>query len=132
MYIEQDKDACKGCAACVAFCKRHHNGVAMSTFEKGVNEFINCSSCKDLSCIRVCPTGAMHLHFTGVPVVDEDTCVGCGYCVDACRNHIPQLIDGKAAKCDLCVDRQLRGELPWCIKACRRGRLKLVDGIVNG
>ena len=131
MYIEQDKDACRGCAACVAVCRKKHNGVAMSTFRKGMKEFINCTACRDLSCIRVCPTGAMQMHFLGVPVVDTEECVGCGKCVDACRNHVPQLIEGKAVKCDMCVDRQLQGQLPWCVKACRRGRLKIIDGVIS-
>jgi Fe-S-cluster-containing dehydrogenase component len=96
-----------------------------------MNEFINCTACRDLSCIRVCPTGAMQMHFLGVPVVDTEECVGCGKCVDACRNHVPKLIEGKAVKCDMCVDRQLQGQLPWCVKACRRGRLKIVDGVIS-
>ncbi len=129
MHIEQDRDACRGCAVCVAACRKQHNGVAMSTFHKSINEFINCTACRDLACIRVCPTGAMHMHFLGVPVVNPEECLGCGYCVDACRNHVPQLIDGKAVKCDMCVDRQLQGKAPYCVKACRRGRLKLVDGV---
>ena len=131
MYIEQDKEACRGCAACVAVCRKKHNGVAMSTFRRGMNEFINCTACRDLSCIRVCPTGAMHMHFLGVPVVDAEECVGCGKCVDACRNHVPKLIEGKAVKCDMCVDRQLQGKLPWCVHACKRGRLKIIDGVIS-
>jgi len=130
MFIEQNKEACRGCAACVAVCKKKHGGVAMSTFQKGMNEFINCTACKDLSCIRVCPTGAMQMHFLGVPVVDVEECIGCGKCVDACRNHVPQLIDGIAVKCDMCVDLQLQGKAPYCVSACRRGRLKVIDGVM--
>ena len=36
---------------------------------------------KDCSCIYICPTGAAD---TEDGKIDEDKCIGCGRCVDAC------------------------------------------------
>ncbi len=43
-----------------------------------------CNHCENPPCHSVCPTGATYLHETGLVGIDENRCMGCGYCVVAC------------------------------------------------
>lgn len=62
---------------------------------------------------------------TGVPAADivaaaRMVCIGCGACAVACPYEAPKLDRkaGKMRKCDMCVDRLARKELPVCVAAC--------------
>lgn len=56
-------------------------------------------------------------------MVDEEKCVGCGFCVIACPWGLVVLdpMKRKAIKCDLC------GGDPVCVKECPEKALLLVD-----
>ncbi|MBN1454914.1 MAG: 4Fe-4S binding protein [Methanomicrobia archaeon] len=43
-----------------------------------------CRACKNPPCAKVCPTGALREREGGGIKLDEDKCIGCGNCVDAC------------------------------------------------
>jgi anaerobic dimethyl sulfoxide reductase subunit B (iron-sulfur subunit) len=59
-------------------------------------------------------------------MVDEERCDGCGSCVARCPyGAISLLQNGKAGKCDLCVDLLAAGEMPACAGACVTRALKL-------
>lgn len=47
------------------------------------------------SCVKACAFDAMHV-IDGVAVVDKEKCVACGKCVDACPNHLVELVPYKA------------------------------------
>ena len=41
-------------------------------------------ACDDPPCARVCPVEALSLRDAGGVLLDEDRCIGCGHCREAC------------------------------------------------
>lgn len=77
---------------------------------------LQCRHCEDAPCISACITGAMHRDERGAVIVDLDRCVGCWTCVMVCEFGAVKrdLVNKRAAKCDLCPDR----EIPACVDIC--------------
>jgi Fe-S-cluster-containing dehydrogenase component len=79
-----------------------------------------CNHCINTPCIQVCPVGASYMTKEGVVLVDEKTCVGCGYCVQACpfgsRYLNPDT--NTADKCTWCYHRITKGLKPACVVSC--------------
>ena len=90
-----------------------------------------------------CPTGAISRRVeSGVVVINDATCIGCGLCANNCPYNAIRMVeirsaDGsfirdpktqapipKATKCDLCTD-QLGG--PACQRACPHDALVRID-----
>ena len=83
---------------------------------------VSCNHCDDPACVKVCPTKAHAKHDDkgGLVLIDPAKCIGCGMCAKACPYGAP-VLDEKAhkmTKCDACVDRVVKGELPVCVAAC--------------
>lgn len=79
-----------------------------------------CKQCKDPACGNACPAKAIYADpETGVRRVDEEKCVGCGACTQACPWHLPTVNPAtrKSTKCIAC------GE---CAKGCIAGALQIV------
>jgi formate dehydrogenase iron-sulfur subunit len=79
-----------------------------------------CMHCGDPACLNGCPEEAIEKMPSGAVVIDEDKCVGCGYCTTNCPFGIPK-VDAernKSTKCDLCFDRIEQGMQPSCAKTC--------------
>lgn len=79
-----------------------------------------CMHCGDPACLNGCPEEAIEKRPSGAVVIDEDKCVGCGYCTTNCPFGIPK-VDAernKSTKCDLCFDRIEQGMQPSCAKTC--------------
>lgn len=88
-----------------------------------------CNHCAATPCVQLCPVGASYRTADGVVLVDEQRCIGCGYCVQACpygsrflhpETHV-------ASKCTLCYHRITKGLLPACVQACPTGARKFGD-----
>ncbi|ACV21743.1 DMSO reductase iron-sulfur subunit [Slackia heliotrinireducens] len=79
-----------------------------------------CNHCANPECVHVCPTGAMHKNDLGLVVVNNERCVGCGYCTIACPYHAPSIdpILRQSSKCHGCSDRVAAGKRPICVEAC--------------
>jgi Fe-S-cluster-containing dehydrogenase component len=76
--------------------------------------------------VVVCPSGALGRAGPREPVVlAQEKCVGCQDCTLACPYGVPRMTADRAAviKCDLCVERLGRGEVPACVEACPTGTL---------
>jgi len=142
-----DTDRCVSCDDCVAACATTHgNNPRFTRTGPTHNNLLfahACMHCVDPVCLVGCPTGAIYRSQGDVHVlIDEDTCIGCGTCADACPYDNIILVETrdskgrllldeesgrsliKATKCDLCVD-QYGG--PACQRACPYDALRRVD-----
>jgi Fe-S-cluster-containing dehydrogenase component/CRP-like cAMP-binding protein len=140
-------ERCVGCDDCVRACAEAHDNnprFIRHGPEHGKLMVANaCMHCRDPVCLIGCPTGAIHrMSDDGRVVIDDDTCIGCGTCVNSCPYNNIRLVeirdrDGafvcepttgaaivKATKCDLCLD-QLGG--PACQRACPHDALVRID-----
>lgn len=88
--------------------------LTMATFaDYSANEF--CRQCDSPECLDACPENAISVDSkTGARVVNEEKCVGCGECVEACQFdmiHVNPETE-TAFKCDFC------GGDPQCVAWC--------------
>lgn len=129
-----DSSICRGCATCVAACSLFHGGVSGRNLSRVdisrdflAGQFVQnvCRQCEGPECMLACPVeGAMYVDTTtGARMIDEDKCIGCGRCVDACQFHAVKLDVQRevALKCDLC------GGDPQCVAVCPTGALSYQD-----
>ena len=91
-----DLDCCIGCKACILACSqancvpegmwRKFSEVAQGPppERKRLLATRSCMHCEDPPCKAVCPTGATYQRDDGIVGIDEEKCVGCGYCILAC------------------------------------------------
>ena len=105
----------------VTFKEVTENGKVRWLFRKH-----QCMHCTEASCVSVCPTGAAKRYADGYVVIDQNWCIGCGYCVTACPFGVPHLGEpkGAARKCRFCIDRVTDGLTPACAKACPTGAIQ--------
>lgn len=60
-----------------------------SITKKRKKAFVNTSDCVACGCcVKVCPIGAISIHFGISAKVDQQRCVGCGRCVKECPASI--------------------------------------------
>ena len=74
-----------------------------------------CRQCVDPACVKVCPTGALaaNADYGNVRMVDQEKCIGCGLCHEACPYTPSRAFlapdkayddEAKSRKCDLCAN----------------------------
>jgi Fe-S-cluster-containing dehydrogenase component len=131
MYIDVSK--CYGCYACVTACAAENNvpiGVFRTWVERhvigeGTTVFVpkQCNHCENSPCVAPCPTGATYRTKDGLVLVNDELCIGCGACIQACpygaRFFNP--VKGVVDKCTFCNHRIYNGKLPACVEACPTG-----------
>jgi len=81
----------------------------------------NCMHCDNPPCTEVCVSGATYKdQQTGLVLVDQDACIGCGFCVDACPYDVRYLDKerGVVDKCNACLQRIEQGLQPACVATC--------------
>lgn len=79
-----------------------------------------CKQCADPACVNVCPMKAISADpVTGARVIDEDKCVGCGACVNACPWHMPR-VDAEKHKSTKCIS------CGACVAGCPTSALRMI------
>ena len=79
-----------------------------------------CNQCENPPCVQVCPVGATYQTEDGVVLVDDDYCIGCRYCIQACPYGARFLhpVKHTAEKCTFCYHRLVKGLVPACVEIC--------------
>ncbi len=90
-----------------------------------------CMQCENPPCVNVCPVSATYRNVDGVTLVDEQRCIGCGYCMVACPygaryivpngGPAPKGVAGVVDKCTFCYHRITKGLQPACVEVCPVG-----------
>ncbi len=128
-----DQNRCIGCHACTVACKEEHQ-VPLGVFrtwvkyiEKG--EFphtsrhfgvLRCNHCDSAPCVTICPTHALYRRSDGIVDFDNQSCIGCKSCMQACP-YDALYIDpnsNTAAKCNFCAHRVEANLEPACVIVC--------------
>jgi len=128
-----DNRTCIGCHACTVACKSEHdvpigvNRTHVKYIEKGTypdstREFSvhRCNHCEDAPCTTICPTTALFTRTDGIVDFDDERCIGCKSCMQACP-YDALYIDpnkGTAAKCNYCAHRVENSYEPACVIVC--------------
>jgi Fe-S-cluster-containing dehydrogenase component len=88
-----------------------------------------CNQCTKPPCVQVCPVVATFKTPDGVILVDEERCIGCRYCIQACPYGARYLhpVRGTADKCTFCYHRITRDLLPACVEVCPTQARKFGD-----
>ncbi len=142
-----DLDRCTRCDDCVRACAAtHDNNPRFIRHGPKHGRFMlanACMHCVDPVCMIGCPTGAIARdEQTGVVSINDQTCIGCTTCANACPYHNIRMVELRderglllldrqtelpvmqATKCDLCTDN-LGG--PACQRACPHDALIRID-----
>ncbi len=124
-------EKCSGCKTCEMVCAIKHFGVTnpkksavrvLITYPHPVVRMpIVCSQCKKAPCEDACPVGALSRN-DGVVHLDEDVCISCYRCIEACPFGAVYAHDDCAfpIKCDMCDGS------PECVKHCPKSALLLL------
>ena len=147
MAMAINTDRCVNCDDCLKACAATHNNLPRFNKHEGYTvknlKIANaCMHCVDPVCLVDCPTNAIHRDkSTGNVIINEETCIGCTSCANACpynnitmetlRDHKGAFVTDnqgiplvKAIKCDLCIG-QAGG--PACQEACSHDALVRID-----
>lgn len=138
-----DLTLCIGCNACQDACKAENglpegeekklSSTAYTALEEHEGTYVRrmCQHCVDPTCASVCPVGAFTKTAEGPVLYDEDKCIGCRYCIQACPFQVPRYEWSsnypKVQKCKFCADRQRKGLQTACAEACPTGATKYGD-----
>ncbi|MDC9722318.1 MAG: polysulfide reductase NrfD [Urechidicola sp.] len=128
-----DNRKCIGCHACTTACKSEHdvpvgvNRTYVKQVEKGVFpdtrrifSVMRCNHCTDAPCVTICPVEALYTREDGIVDFDNNRCIGCKSCMQACP-YDALYIDPDtqtAAKCNYCAHRVDVGREPACVSVC--------------
>jgi formate dehydrogenase iron-sulfur subunit len=94
--------------------------IGMYPNARQVTAFHHCNHCENSPCQHICPTGAITTRAGGEVVINQDICIGCQSCGDACPFDVPKYSadNGKAYKCSGCYDRVENDLKQSCVEAC--------------
>lgn len=122
-----------------------------------------CQHCDQPPCVKVCPVDATFKRKDGIVLIDNERCIGCRFCMAACpysvrifnweepkqyeltmeeeEPYTPDYcgkpsVKGTVDKCDFCPHEIVKGELPFCVKACPNNVFSFgdmyEDAVTNG
>jgi Fe-S-cluster-containing dehydrogenase component len=121
-YLLAFPELCTGCNRCAYACSAEKTGMFMPSRSRiHINNFplegfsapSICFQCANPDCIKACPEEAIYRNTSDVVIIDQEKCVGCGDCVEACPYGMIGLDEKNSAyKCDYC------GGDPACVEEC--------------
>ena len=131
-FITADPEKCVGCGVCEYICAFEKekafnplkSRIRVVRLDSVINLAVACRLCEDAPCVAACPRDALtQSEETGIILVDEDKCNGCGWCIEACDyGAITLHPDSKTViVCDLC------GGEPKCVEWCPEEALDFVS-----
>lgn len=91
---------------------------------------LQCRHCEDAPCVKICPTKALAKSEPGAPVLlNKEYCIGCRFCIQVCPFGVIRMDRNGTAiiKCDLCIERLTRNELPACVSGCPTRAIKFLS-----
>jgi carbon-monoxide dehydrogenase iron sulfur subunit len=135
--VHVDVERCVTCKRCVLACAVEHSEskelfsamtevpaprsrVKLTKLADDVSVPTECRHCDAAACVAACPTGALFKSgFDGPVVLAMDRCVGCASCMVSCPYGVVRHDGDKLIyKCDLCVERLAKEDIPACVEAC--------------
>ncbi len=137
-----DSDSCIGCHACTVACKSEHDVplgvnrtwvkyIETGTFPDVARKFnvMRCNQCDDAPCMTICPTSALFRADNGVVDFQDDNCIGCKSCMNACPYDALYINPetNTAHKCNMCNHRLEVGLEPSCQIVCPTEAIKIGD-----
>lgn len=127
---------CINCGHCVEACRLWNRTPEEEQARRRISTYqvrdggqvhlsTSCMHCERPSCMDVCPAGAITKGYGGIVHVDEDRCIGCKYCYQACPYGVPHYNSRGMDKCDFCSEAGVAlGDRPHCVRACKTGALR--------
>ena len=137
-----DSDNCIGCHACTIACKSEHDVplgvnrtwvkyIETGTFPNVARKFnvMRCNQCDDAPCMSICPTSALFRADNGVVDFQDNDCIGCKSCMNACPYDALYINPetNTAHKCNMCNHRLEVGLEPSCQIVCPTEAIKIGD-----
>ena len=137
-----DSDNCIGCHACTVACKSEHDVplgvnrtwvkyIETGSFPDVSRKFtvMRCNQCDDAPCMAICPTNALFRADNGVVDFQDDNCIGCKSCMNACPYDALYINPetNTAHKCNMCNHRIEVGLEPSCQIVCPTEAIKIGD-----
>jgi len=132
-----DVTKCVGCGECARACAVANNLPNEESLELSATHYTVikpikdvyvrrlCMHCNSPTCVSVCPVGAFTKKETGAVLYDENKCLGCRYCMQACPFEVPRYewnsLTPRIQKCIFCYHRVVEGKQTACAEACQFG-----------
>ncbi len=124
-FVSGDPEKCIGCCVCEYACsmvkEKTYNPTKSRIRVIRLNPLVNlavaCRLCEDPRCVAACPRDALSQEEnTGIIMVDEDKCDGCGWCIEACDYGAIMLHPEKKVVylCDTCKEVGKPQCVEWC------------------
>ncbi|MGB9675751.1 MAG: 4Fe-4S dicluster domain-containing protein [Candidatus Bathyarchaeales archaeon] len=137
IWIARDLARCSGCRKCEIACSLFHekriwpeaSRIRVFMLVPGAEFPHFCAQCEDYPCVQACPVKALSIsEQTGAVLVDRETCIACGQCIEACPGRIPHMhpTEDYILICDLCS-----GD-PQCVKVCQEGSWNVLRVVSRG
>ena len=130
-FVSCDPEKCVGCGVCEYICSFEKekafnplkSRIRVVRLDSLINMSVTCRLCEDAPCVAACPRDALtQSEETGIIIVDEDKCNGCGWCIEACDYGAVMLHPERKVVfiCDTCD-----GE-PKCVEWCPEKALEYI------